>query len=75
MVDPISNHVSTPFFPTRLEILAPSWAIFGVHAHLISFLALEKIVVLDRTYEILTSPFASVVIVFVSWTILLPIED
>jgi hypothetical protein len=49
MVDPISDHVSTPFLPTRLEILAPSWAIFGAHAHLISFLALEKFVVLDWT--------------------------
>jgi hypothetical protein len=47
MVDPISDHVSTPLFRTRLEILAPSWAIFGAPTHMIFFLALEKYVVLD----------------------------
>jgi hypothetical protein len=47
MVDLISDHVSTLLFHTRLENLAPSWAIFGAPTHMISSLALEKYVVLD----------------------------
>jgi hypothetical protein len=29
LVDLVPDHVFVPLFPTRLEIMAPFWAIFG----------------------------------------------
>jgi uncharacterized membrane protein len=58
----------------RLKIVAPFWAISIAHAHLISFFALERSMVLCLTYETLTSPLVSIVVVVVFSRILLPIE-
>jgi len=46
-VDLVLGPVSTPLLLIKLEILAPSWAIFGVSSHLIYALVLEGYVVLD----------------------------
>jgi hypothetical protein len=77
MVDLVLNPISIPPLLTRLEVMAPSWAIFGAPAHLISSFALERSMVLDWTWEILTSPFVFVVVVVVvtSSTSLLHVED
>jgi hypothetical protein len=40
---------SAPLVHPRLEIVAPFWAIFVAHAHLIYSLALERSVVLCLT--------------------------
>ncbi len=45
LVDPIPNPISTPLMTTKLETLAPSWAIFDVPIHLTFVLAWEKLVV------------------------------
>jgi hypothetical protein len=42
LVDLVPDHVSILLFLARLEIMAPSWAISGGPAHLISSLALKK---------------------------------
>jgi len=41
--------ISTPLLPAEFKILAPSWAISGAPAHLISPPTWEKYVVLDKT--------------------------
>jgi hypothetical protein len=45
----VPDHVFALLFPTRFEILAPSWAIFNGPTHLICFLTLERSMVLDWT--------------------------
>jgi hypothetical protein len=49
MVDLVLDPISTPPLLTRLQIMAPSWAIFGAPAHLIFSFALERSMVLDWT--------------------------
>ncbi len=45
LVDPVQNPISTPLMTTKLETLAPSWAIFDAPIHLTFVLAWEKFVV------------------------------
>ncbi len=40
--------VYAPMLPVELEILTPSWAIFGVFTHLISVLTWERAMVLNQ---------------------------
>ncbi len=42
------NYVSTPLLTTKLETLAPFWAISYTFAHHTSILAWEKFVILDQ---------------------------
>jgi hypothetical protein len=48
MVDPGQNHVSIILLTTKLEALAPSWAISDALAHPIYVIDWEKWVVQDR---------------------------
>jgi hypothetical protein len=49
LVDVVPDPISILLLLIGLQILAPSWAIFGVPAHLISSLFLERSMVLDWT--------------------------
>jgi hypothetical protein len=49
LVDLVIDPIFAPLLPIGLEILAPSWAIYGAPAHLISSLSLERSMVLDWT--------------------------
>jgi hypothetical protein len=66
LVDLGLGPISTPFPLARLQILAPSWAIFGVFTHLISTFAWGRYVVLDQIYEILNYPSISNVVIVTS---------
>jgi hypothetical protein len=48
-MDPGQGLIYAPLLAAKLEILAPSWAIFNVLTHLIFILTSKKIVVLDQT--------------------------
>jgi len=60
---------------TKLEIMAPSWAISGAPTHLIFAPTWERCVVLDQTLEISIFPFIFDVAIITSLAILLLVKD
>jgi hypothetical protein len=49
LVDLNLGPISTPLLVVEIEILAPSWAIFGAPTHLISTPTWERCLVFDQT--------------------------
>jgi hypothetical protein len=70
----VPPHVSILLLHFRLKIVVPFWAISSAPAHLISFLVLERFLVLHWIEETLICPFVSTIDVVVFATIMLHVE-